>query len=392
MDMTALKTEIAGAIDRLGDDLEELSRQIHDNPELGYQEVKAAAWLTEFLAAQGLKVERGLAGVETAFRATIETGEGPTIAILCEYDALPSIGHACGHNAIATAGAGAGAGLAAVRDKLPKGRIHVIGTPAEEGGGGKVKLIRSGVFKNVDTAMMVHSWDQWIGHMDLLGIVRVGFEFTGKAAHASADPWVGVNALDAAVQTYNNVSMLRQQVRPDARIHGIITHGGAAPNIIPEFAAATFYVRSISLDYMWELQKRVVACAEGAAKATGCGLKVIDHADTVYEPMKRNETLLGAFRANLKALGITEAPPLIDRLGSSDVGNVSQVIPTIQPLMKIAPDGTPIHSRAFEAAAATPLAREGTLAAAKAMAMTTLDLLAEPALIARARDEFTRAK
>jgi amidohydrolase len=392
MDMTALKTEIAGAIDRLGDDLEKLSRQIHDNPELGYQEVKAAAWLTEFLAAQGFKVERGLAGVETAFRATIETGEGPTIAILCEYDALPSIGHACGHNAIATAGAGAGAGLAAVRDKLPKGRVHVIGTPAEEGGGGKVKLIRSGVFKNVDTAMMVHGWDQWIGHMDLLGIVRVGFEFTGKAAHASADPWAGVNALDAAVQTYNNVSMLRQQVRPDARIHGIITHGGAAPNIIPEFAAATFYVRSISLDYMWALQKRVVACAEGAAKATGCGLRVIDHGDTVYEPMKRNETLLDAFRVNLKALGITEAPPLVDRLGSSDVGNVSQVIPTIQPLMKIAPDGTPIHSRAFEAAAATPLAREGTLAAAKAMAMTTLDLLAEPALVARARDEFTKAK
>jgi amidohydrolase len=392
MDMTALKIEIAGAIDRLGDDLEKLSRQIHDNPELGYQEVKAAAWLTEFLAAQGFKVERGLAGVETAFRATLETGEGPTIAILCEYDALPSIGHACGHNAIATAGAGAGAGLAAVRDKLPKGRVHVIGTPAEEGGGGKVKLIRSGVFKNVDTAMMVHGWDQWIGHMDLLGIVRVGFEFTGKAAHASADPWVGVNALDAAVQTYNNVSMLRQQVRPDARIHGIITHGGAAPNIIPEFAAATFYVRSISLDYMWALQKRVVACAEGAAKATGCGLRVIDHGDTVYEPMKRNETLLDAFRVNLKALGITEAPPLVDRLGSSDVGNVSQVIPTIQPLMKIAPDGTPIHSRAFEAAAATPLAREGTLAAAKAMAMTTLDLLAEPALVARARDEFTKAK
>jgi amidohydrolase len=392
MDMTALKTEIAGAIDRLGDDLEKLSRQIHDNPELGYQEVKAAAWLTEFLAAQGFKVERGLAGIETAFRATIETGEGPTIAILCEYDALPSIGHACGHNAIATAGAGAGAGLAAVRDKLPKGRVHVIGTPAEEGGGGKVKLIRSGVFENVDTAMMVHGWDQWIGHMDLLGIVRVGFEFTGKAAHASADPWVGVNALDAAVQTYNNVSMLRQQVRPDARIHGIITHGGAAPNIIPEFAAATFYVRSISLDYMWQLQKRVVACAEGAAKATGCGLKVIDHDDTVYEPMKRNETLLGAFRANLKALGIAEAPPLVDRLGSSDVGNVSQVIPTIQPLMKIAPDGTPIHSRAFEAAAATPLAREGTLAAAKAMAMTTLDLLAEPVLVARARDEFQGAK
>jgi len=387
-----VKHKVAGAVDRLADELEALSHKIHDNPELCYQEVKAAGWLGDFLAGQGFKVERGVAGIETAFRATIETGEGPTIAIMCEYDALPSIGHACGHNAIATAGAGAGAGLAAVRDKLPKGRIHVVGTPAEEGGGGKVKLIQAGVFKDVDAAMMVHGFDQWVGHMDLLGIVRVGFEFTGKAAHASADPWEGVNALDAAVQTYNNVSMLRQQVRPDSRIHGIITSGGAAPNIIPEFASALFYVRSINLDYMWELQKRVVACAQGAAKAAGCTVKVIEHNDTVYEPMRRNETLLNTYRANLKALGVVEAPPLVDRLGSSDVGNVSQVIPTIQPLMKIAPDNTPIHSRAFEAAAVSPLARTGALTAAKAMAMTTLDLLTDPALVKRAQDEFKRTK
>src|SRR5438034_7154476 len=260
--MNPLKEMIAGAVDRLGDELERLSHSIHDHPELGYQEVKAAAWLTEFLDAQGFKVERGVAGVETAFRATLETGEGPTIAILCEYDALPQIGHACGHNVIATAGVGAGAGLAAVRDRLPRGRIQVIGTPAEEGGGGKMRLIKGGVFDGVDAAMMVHGFDRWVAPADLLGIVRVGFEFTGKAAHASADPWQGVNALDAAIQTYNNVAMLRQQVRPDARIHGIITHGGAAPNIIPEFAAATFLVRSINIDYMWELEKRVIKRSE----------------------------------------------------------------------------------------------------------------------------------
>src|SRR5881409_858657 len=390
--MSAVKDLIGPAVDRLASDLETLSRQIHDHPELGYQEVKAATWLTEFLDKHGFKLERGVAGVDTAFRATIETGEGPTIAILCEYDALPGIGHACGHNVIAAAGAGAGAALAAVRDRLPKGRVQVIGTPAEEGGGGKIRLIKGGVFNGVDAAMMVHGFDRWVAHADLLGIVRVGFEFTGKAAHASADPWQGVNALDAAIQTYNNVAMLRQQLRPDARIHGIITHGGAAPNIIPEFAAATFYVRSLNLDYMWQLQQRVIACAEGAARSTGCTLKTIDHKDTAYETMKRNQTLLGAFRANLMALGITEAPPLTDRLGSSDVGNLSQVLPTIQPLMKIAPDGTPIHSRAFEAAAVSPLAREGTLTAAKAMAMTTLDLLAEPALLRRAQDEFKGAK
>src|SRR5438128_11257272 len=386
--MTTLKVAIAAAIDRLGDNLETLSRRIHDNPELCFQEVKAAGWLCDFLAGHGFKVERGVAGVDTAFRATIETGDGPTIAILCEYDALPSIGHACGHNAIATAGAGAGAGLAAVRDRLPKGRIHVVGTPAEEGGGGKVKLIQGGVFKHVDAAMMVHGFDQWVGHMDLLGIVRVGFEFTGKAAHASADPWEGVNALDGVIQTYNNVSMLRQQVRPDARIHGIITHGGAAPNIIPEFAAAVFYVRSIDLDDMWALQKRVIACAEAAAKATGCTLRVVESPDNVYEPMKRNATLLEVFRANLRTCGVVEAPELKDRLGSSDIGNVSHMIPAIQPLMKIPPDGTTIHSRAFAAAARSPLAREGTLTASKAMAMTTLDLLADTALVRKAQAEF----
>jgi len=387
--MSAVKDEIARALDRASDELEQLSRKIHDHPELGYQEVKASAWLAEFLGARGFKVERGIAGVDTAFRATLDTGDGPTVAIMCEYDALPGIGHACGHNVIAAAGAGAGAGLAAVREKLPKGRIHVIGTPAEEGGGGKVKLIRGGVFQGVDAAMMVHGWDRWTPHQDLLGIVRVGFEFTGKAAHASADPWEGINALDAVIQTFNAVSMLRQQVRPECRIHGIITNGGAAPNIIPEFAAATFYVRAPRIDEMWTLHARVVACAEGAARATGCTLNVVDY-ENAYEPMKRNEAFLALWRANLTTLGVGESPEVKDRLGSSDVGNVSQVIPTIQPLVKIAPDGTAIHSRAFEAAAVTPLARQGLLAAAKAMAMTTVDLLGDASLLARVKQDFQR--
>ena len=388
--MSSVKEELSRALDRAGDELEQLSRKIHDHPELGYQEVKASGWLAEFLSARGFKVERGVAGVDTAFRATLETGDGPTIAIMCEYDALPGIGHACGHNVIAAAGAGAGVGLAAVRERLPRGRIQVIGTPAEEGGGGKVKLIRGGIFEGVDAAMMVHGWDRWTAHQDLLGIVRVGFEFTGKAAHASADPWEGVNALDAVIQTFNNVSLLRQQVRPDCRIHGIITHGGAAPNIIPEFAAATFYVRAARIDEMWKLHARVVACAEGAGRATGCTLKVVDH-ENAYEPMKRNEAFLDLWRGNLTTLGVVESPEVKDRLGSSDVGNVSQVIPTIQPLVKIAPDGTAIHSRAFEAAAVSPLARQGLLNAAKAMAMTTVDLLGDAGLLARVKQEFQRS-
>src|SRR5215467_12224018 len=203
--MNTVKDAISRAVDRLADELEALSIKIHDQPELAYQEVQACAWLCEFLGKQGFKVEPGAGGVETAFRATIETGEGPTVAILCEYDALPGIGHACGHNVIATSGAGAGAALAAVRTQLPKGRIHVIGTPAEEGGGGKIKLINAGLFKDVDAAMLL------------------------------------------------------QQVRPDCRIHGIITSGGAAANIIPEYASATFYVRAPRIDTMWDLYRRVVA-------------------------------------------------------------------------------------------------------------------------------------
>jgi amidohydrolase len=385
--MSAITTDIDRAVDRLGDELEQLSRRIHDNPELAYQEVKAAGWLSEFLAGKGFKVERGVTSVDTAFVAQLETGDGPTIAIMCEYDALPGIGHACGHNIIAAAGAGAGAALAAVKDRLPKGRVLVIGTPAEEGGGGKVRLVQGGVFDGVDAAMMVHGWDAWIGHQDLLGIVRVTLEFTGRSAHASADPWEGVNALDAVIQTFNNVSMLRQQVRPTARIHGIVTNGGAAANIIPEFASAIFYVRAAELDYMWDLLQRVVACAEGAAKATGATLKVLQH-DTAYEPLRRNDALLDAFRANWRRLGVVESDPPKDRFGSSDVGNVSQVVPTIQPLVKIAPDGTPIHSRAFEAAAVAPMAREGMLKAAKAMATTTADLLEDRTLLARITAEF----
>ena len=389
--MSTVKALIGQAVDRLADDLEALSRKIHDHPELAYQEVQAAAWLADYLTGQGFAVERGVAGVDTAFRATMDTGSGPTIAILCEYDALPAIGHACGHNIIATAGAGAGAALAAVRDTLPAGRIQVIGTPAEEGGGGKIKLIQGGIFEGVDVAMMIHGFDRWILHQDLLGIVRVGFEFTGKAAHASADPWEGVNALDAVIQTFNNVSMLRQQVRPDARIHGIVTQGGAAPNIIPEIAACTFYVRAPRLDDMWDLHRRVIACAEGAARATGCTLRVID-LEAPYEPLKRNNTLLGLFRANMAAIGAVESPPLADRMGSSDIGNVSQVIPAIQPMVQIAPHGTPIHSRAFEAAAVAPLARRGMCQSAKTLAMTTYDLLADPGLVKKARAEFEAAK
>jgi amidohydrolase len=387
--MSTVKESLARAVHQLAGELETLSRTIHDHPELGYQETRAAGWLAEFLGRHGFEVERGVGGVETAFRARLGSGDGPTVAILCEYDALPGIGHACGHNVIAASGAGAGAALAAVKGQLPRGRVLVIGTPAEEGGGGKIRLIQAGVFKDVDCAMMIHGFDRTLLHEDLLGIVRTTFEFTGKAAHASADPWAGINALDACVQTYTAVSMLRQQMRPDCRIHGIITSGGAAPNIIPEYAAATFYVRAPAIDRMWELHRRVVACAEAAARATGATLK-IGQPQNVYEPMKRNQTLLDLFAANMATAGLKEGERAPDRLGSSDIGNVSQVIPAIQPMIGIAPVGMAIHTRDFAEAAVKPLAVQGMLAAAKTMALTTYDLLADPGKVKAAKEEFAR--
>jgi amidohydrolase len=376
-------------VDALGDDLTALSLRIHAHPELAFEERRACGWVGEFLKSHGFYLETGVGGVETAFRATLETGAGPTLAILCEYDALPGLGHACGHNVIAAAGAGAGAALMAVRDRLPAGRIQVIGTPAEERGGGKGVLVQAGLFEGVDAAMMIHGFDRTLLHQDLLGVARVTFEWTGRAAHASVDPWEGVNALDACVGTFNAVAMLRQQMKPSCRIHGVIAEGGAAPNIIPERAVADFNVRGPSVEEMWALYQRVVAAAEGVAAATGARLAITRHRD-VYEPLKRNRALNDVFAGNLAAAGLEEGPAAPDRLASSDIGNVSQVTPTIHAWVAIAPLGTAIHTREFAAAAAGPSARAGLLAGAKLMALSALDVLADPARLAAMKEEFGR--
>jgi metal-dependent amidase/aminoacylase/carboxypeptidase family protein len=220
-------------------------------------------------------------------------------------------------------------------------------------------------------------------------VVRVTFEWAGRAAHASVDPWEGVNALDACVQAFNGIAMLRQQMRPDCRIHGIVSEGGAAANVIPERAVADFNVRGPSLEAMWALERRVVAVAEGASAATGTRLTVTRHPD-VYEPLKRNQTLLEVFAGNLAATGLTEGPAAPDRVASSDIGNVSQVTPTIHAWIAIAPLGTAIHTREFAAAAAAPTARAGLLAGAKLMAMSALDLLADPVRVKSMKEEFAR--
>jgi amidohydrolase len=386
------KARVASAVERLTDDLERLSHRIHANPELAFKEEKAAAWLTEFLETHGAPVERGVGGLATAFRATIAGPDpGPTIAIMAEYDALPNIGHACGHNVIAASGAGAGAALASALKTLPfNGRIQVIGTPAEEGGAGKVKLMQAGVFKDVDAAMMIHGRCGTLVWRPSLGIIKAKCEFFGKAAHASSWPWRGVNALNAMIQLFVSLDQMRQQVRPEARIHGIITKGGEQANIIPEYTAAEFYLRAPAKDYCKELLRRFEACAEGAATATGCTVKVT--ADpTIHEPLKPNFTMGALFEKNLARIDFPVDPDDGEAgYGSTDCGNVSQALPTIHPYIRISPDGVPGHSREFAEWAKSPMARKGIVAAAKALAMTALDLVARPAELERAKQEFAK--
>ncbi len=389
----ALKARVVEAVDRLADELEALSHRIHDHPELGFEEEKAHAWLTDFLDKHGARVERGVGELPTAFRATIEgTGPGPTIAILCEYDALPDLGHACGHNVIAAAGAGAGAALAAALGRLPfAGRVQVVGTPAEEGGAGKVRLMQAGVFAGVDAAMMVHGRSGTRVWRPSLGILKVRAEFFGHAAHASSWPWRGRNALNAVIALFNALDAMRQQLRPDARVHGVILDGGRKPNIIPEYTSAEFYLRALDRDYCFELLRRFQAAAEGAAHATGCRVTVTPD-PIVHEPLRPNPTMARLFAENLARIGVREDPDDPESgFGSTDCGNLSQALPTIHPYVRIAPDGVPGHSREFAQWARSPLARAGILAGAKAMALTALDLLASPEALEQARADFRRA-
>jgi amidohydrolase len=391
-DLDRLKSRIDETVEELAGELWELALRIHAHPELAYREEKAAEWLTAFLERRGCRIERGIGGVPTAFRAEAAGADGgPTVAIMAEYDALPQIGHACGHNIIATAAAGAGAALAAAAT-VPgwpwPGRVMVVGTPAEEGGAGKVRLLEAGVFAGVDAAMMVHPLCRTRLWRPTLGLMKAKVEYFGKAAHASAAPWRGINALNAVIALFNALDAMRQQLRPDSRVHGIITVGGQQANIIPEHTAAEFYLRSPDRSYLGELRRRFEAAAEGAATQTGCRVQVtVD--PVVHDPVRPSFAILERFGRNLERLSFPVDAEDTGGYGSTDAGNVSQAVPTIHPYIRIAPGDVPNHSREFAEAAASPMARAGMLVAAKALAMTALDLLADPAAVAAAKAEFT---
>ena len=383
----AMQARAIAAIDAAAADLRRVSAQIHDWPELNFEERHAHDVLTTAAAAAGLTVQRGAFDLPTAFSASAGAG-GHRVAICCEYDALPEIGHACGHNLIAAAGLGAGIGAAAgLAASGAAGRVVVLGTPAEEGGGGKIELIARGAFEDVDAALMAHPAPSDLLRPGVSALQQMDVVYRGRNAHAAGAPWEGRNALDAMVIAYSAISALRQQLPPGALVHGVITHGGDKPNIIPSLTRAEFIVRARDRRELARLKERVLACFRAGAEASGCTVEVQQRGHE-YLDMRHNAPIVDAYAANLRDLG---APPREDPGGfsafSTDMGNVSYVTPSIHPVFGI-PAAAGNHTPEFTAAAAAAPAQDAMLVAAKAMALTALDLLTDPGLLARARADF----
>ncbi len=384
----ALKARAAARVDDDRAALLELSGRIHAHPELCFDEHRAVGWLAEYLESRGFHVERGAYGLPTAFAARLGSGR-PRVAVLCEYDALPGIGHACGHNVIAAAGAGAGVALAAVLADTG-GSVVVLGTPAEEGGGGKVRMAREGAFAEIDAAMMVHPASLDLPAMDVLAISAVEVEYRGRAAHASAAPHQGINALDGLVTAYQAIAQLRQHIRHTERVHGIITDGGQAANIVPERAAGVFFVRAASERRLALLKKRVEGCFHAGAVASGAECSVRTIGDD-YSDLWSNEPLAATYRANLEQLGRRQsASPGAQMSGSTDMGNVSKLVPSIHPMISIAPPPIALHTKEFAQYAASPDGDRGVIDGAKVLAMTAIDVLCTPALLDAMRADFAR--
>ncbi|MBV9602746.1 MAG: M20 family metallopeptidase [Chloroflexi bacterium] len=396
VDVKQLKQRVCDAVDRRATELIDTADWIHAHPEIGHQEVEASKRLAGMLETAGIPVEMGTAGMATAFKAVLGAPANtprPRVAILAEYDALPGLGHGCGHNLIGTSAIGAGLALQEVAADLT-GSIWVLGTPAEESAapnsGGKVHMVNAGVFNDVDAAIMFHPGTESAVTLDRSLAAR-GFEFYfhGRAAHAAGAPEEGINALDAVVLMYNAVSVLRQQVRSDVRIHGIILSGGAAANIIPDYAAIRYRTRADDSEYLEEIVQRVVGCAEGAARATGCRLEWKEYMPG-YENTMPNKVLLELMTTNLRSIGVAvNNERRRSGRGSTDFGNVSRRVPGIEARIAITDVlETPGHSVAFREAAGSDQGRQAMLVAAKGLAMTAVDLLTNPDYLKKAKSVF----
>ena len=392
MSLETLKHDACSAIDALRSELVAASHAIHANPELAFEEKFAASLLTKTVENHGLKVERGAYRVETAYAAEFGAANAPVMSLLSEYDALPGIGHACGHNIIATAGLGAALGLSKLGQKL-NGRVRYMGTPAEERGGGKEVMAQHGAFEGVDASMMVHPAGFDMVTMPCIALAEVEAIYHGRAAHASAMAFRGLNALDGLVTAYQTIAQLRQHIQQTERIHGIITDGGMAPNIVPERAAGRFYIRARDGVELAALKKRVQACFEAGALSSGTRLELkwgrVDCLD-----LKTNWPLANAYEANAKSLGRELMDPSLlppGLAGSTDMGNVSHRVPSIHPMIQVSPANVTIHNAEFTAYAKSERGDQAIIDGAKALAMTTLDFFASADLRAAAKTDFAKS-
>ena len=351
----------------------EINDFIYANPELGNEEFKSSAKLIEFLEEHNFTVEKGLLGIETSFRATYDSKKpGATIGYLCEYDALPEIGHGCGHNMIGVMSAAAGIALSKVIDEVG-GKIIVYGTPAEETNGAKVVFAEEGIFDELDVAMLAHPGDKTMKSGTTQALYPLEFRYKGKTAHAASCPQDGVNALNSVIQLFNGIDALRQHVTPDVRMHGIIAKGGVAANVVPDEAVAQFYFRAATKETLDDILEKVKGIAQGAALMTGATLEM-ERYEFPNDNLVTHENLSEAFNENLRALGITEiAPPKAS--GSSDIGNVSHKVPTIHPYIQVSSCPAPGHTVELAEATVSDFGHERLLTGAMALAYTGYDVL-----------------
>ncbi len=385
-DIERMRSAAVRAVESMAGEIVDLSERILHNPEVSLQEYMAVEWLTSFLESKGFDIEKGSGGMPTAFRATYGSGS-PAVAILCEYDALPGVGHGCGHNLIAAMGAGAGAAARAALDGRP-GRVVVMGTPGEEAAGGKITLLERGQFQGIDAALMVHPSSRTMLFRPSLAAVSLYVTFRGKAAHAAGAPHEGINALEAIILTFTGINSLRQHLREDAKIHGIITKGGTAPNVVPDHTEAEILVRARDRAGLNEVVEKVRRCIQGAGMMTGARPSV--ELGPVYAERRDNPTLSSRFGRYMAELGMepSDGAMIGGGLGSSDMGNVSQALPAIHPYVKITSGDVPGHTEEFARAAGSERAHAAILVATKAMAMTCLDLLADSSFMNRVKRDF----
>jgi len=387
----SIRRSIVERIDALADDLISVSRAIHANPELAFREHFACELLSRTLTEHDLPVTTGVYSLETSFETAFSGASGPTVALLAEYDALPGIGHACGHNLIATAALGATLGLQAVSAKLP-GTVKLLGTPAEEKGGGKELMARAGAFNGIDAALMIHPAGVNLTTMPCICVAEVEVVYHGRAAHASAMPHKGLNALDGLLLAYQAISNLRQHIRDRERIHGIVTDGGQAPNIVPERAAGEFYVRAVNERDLAALKPRVQACFEAGARGSGCEVEV-NWANVDYLDLNTNWPLAETFQRHGEALGREFlTPEKFGGAGSTDMGNVSHLVPSIHPMLAAAPPKVVIHNPEFTRWAGSEMGDLAALDGAKTLALTAAEYLLDQKLQTATRKAFEVSK